>query len=79
MQDLCFAKGKGYILHILLLYLTFPEQHIGIPREAKSAQLVLARDSLALLKLDVICHNNVGEQRFHFDGRQVPPRAVDRK
>jgi hypothetical protein len=74
------AKKKAtYTLHKPLLCLTFPEQHIGIPREAKPAQLVLARDSLALLKLDVICYNDVGEQRLHFDGRQVPPRAVNRE
>lgn len=34
------------ILHVLPLCLTFPEQHIGIPREAKPAQLTLARTPL---------------------------------
>ena len=58
------------------LCLTFPEQQIRIPGEAKRAQVVLRRNAFAILKLDVIRHDNMREQCLHFDGRQVPARAV---
>jgi hypothetical protein len=38
--------------------------------------VALARGSSAVLKLDVIRHDDMGEQSFYLDGRQEPPRAV---
>jgi hypothetical protein len=68
-----------HFLHVPPLCLTFPEQHVRIRRQAKPTQLALARDSLALLKLDVIRHDDVCEQRLDFDSRKVPPRAVEQR
>ena len=34
------------------------------------------RNSFSIPKFDIICGNDMREQRLHFDGRQVPARTV---
>jgi hypothetical protein len=61
------------------LSLTFPEQNIRIPgcaKQLKRGHTALLRDSFALLNFDVVCYQDMSEQRFHFVSRQKPPRAV---
>jgi len=55
----------------------FPEQHVRVPWVTERPHVALSRESFSFLKLDVICYNDMCEQRLYFDGRQEPPRAVE--
>jgi hypothetical protein len=61
------GKGRGVSL------LPYPEHHIGDPNwEAQRSDANLAGGPFAFLKLDVICHDDMGKQGLDFTDCQEP-------
>jgi len=54
---------------------TFSEHHIYIPRVAKHAYLVPIWNPLSLLELEIVCHDDMGNQRLHFVDREKTSRT----
>jgi len=65
-------------IHILkVLHLTLPEQDYRVLWETQRAHTMVTWYSLALFRLDVICHNDTGKKHFHLANREKTPMAVE--
>jgi hypothetical protein len=49
-----------------------PEHYICVPWDAQCGDATVGRDPLAFLKLDIICHNDMGKQGLNFIDRKEP-------
>jgi hypothetical protein len=54
----------------LLLIHAFPEQHVRVSGDSKQAYGAVTRSHFSFLKLEIICHDDVGNECLYFVDRK---------